>query len=241
MENGEVVKTKIIIFLLILSILSCSKSVSNEVNSEFIIKTKNIKAKEILKNKNILHIDAKIPFMKNANFEFENFIKKWKKDIENKISKPENTNNEYFYFSNFTIFKNENIGITSILYKESLKENESNTFLKYYSLNLKGNKKIEISEIISKDQLDSLINVLKEQVKSKIIDFNVKDKYNLNELEKKFTTIFPRYKYYFKNNQIIIFYSPFLIDCNECDKIEFQFPLHENTENGYRPNKTPRS
>ncbi len=51
MENGEVVKTKIIIFLLILSILSCSKSVSNEVNSEFIIKTKNIKAKEILKTR----------------------------------------------------------------------------------------------------------------------------------------------------------------------------------------------
>ncbi len=39
-------KTKIIIFLLMLSILSCSKSVSNEINSEFIIKTKNIKEKK---------------------------------------------------------------------------------------------------------------------------------------------------------------------------------------------------
>nr|WP_214645958.1 hypothetical protein [Borreliella spielmanii] len=241
MENGDIVKTKIIIFLLISSILSCSKSVSNEVYSEFRIKTKNIKKKEILKNKNILHIDAKIPFMENANFEFENFIKKWEKDIENKILKTENLKNEYFYFSSFTIFKNENIGITSILYKESLKENKSNTLLKYYTLNLKGNKKIEISEIISKDQLDSLINVLKEQVKSKIIDLNIKNNRNPSELEKKFTTIFPKYKYYFKNNQIIIFYNSFLIDCNECDKIEFQFPIHENTENGYQSNKTLRS
>ncbi|WKC77095.1 hypothetical protein [Borreliella valaisiana] len=230
-------KTKIIIFLLILSILSCSKSISKKVNSEFTIKTKNIKEKEILKNNNILNIDAKIPFMENTNFEFENFIKKWKKDIENKISKTENSKNEYFYFSSFTVFKNENIGITSILYKESFKEKESNSFLKYYSLNLKGNKKIEISEIISKDQLDSLINVLKEQVKYKIKDFNVEDKLNPNELEKKFTAIFPRYKYYFKNNQIIIFYNPFLIDCNDCDKIEFQFPIHENTENEHQHKK----
>ncbi|MCD2390911.1 hypothetical protein LRB50_03850, partial [Borreliella burgdorferi] len=79
-------KTRIIIFLSILSILSCSKSVSSKVNSEFEIKTKNIKENEILQNNNILHIDAKIPFMENANFEFENLIKKWKKDIENKIS-----------------------------------------------------------------------------------------------------------------------------------------------------------
>ncbi len=112
------------------------------------------------------------------------FYKKWEKDIENKISKTENSENEYFYFSSFTIFKNENIGITSILYKESLKEKESNTLLRYYPLNLKGNKKIEISEIISKDQIDSLINVLKEQVRSKIKDLNVKDKYTPNELEK---------------------------------------------------------
>ncbi|WKC85371.1 hypothetical protein [Borreliella lusitaniae] len=234
-------KPKIIISLLILSILSCSKSISNEANSKFIIKTKNIKEKEILKNNIILHIDAKIPFMENATFEFENFIKKWKKDIQNKISKTENSKNEYFYFSSFTIFKNENIGITSILYKESFKEKESNTLLKYHSLNLKGNKKIEISEIISKDQLDSLINVLKEQIKNKIKDFNVNDKYSTKELEKKFTTIFPKYKYYFKNNQIIIFYNPFLIDCNECDKIEFQFPIHENTENKYHTNKNLHS
>ncbi|APS98655.1 hypothetical protein Bmayo_02295 [Borreliella mayonii] len=234
-------KTKIIIFLSILSILSCSKKASSAVNPELIIKTKNIKENEILKNNNILHIDAKIPFMENSNFEFENLIKKWKKDIENKISKPENSKNEYFYFSSFTIFKNENIGITSILYKESFKEKESSTFLKYYSLNLKGNKKIEISEIISKDQLDSLINVLKEQLKSRIKNFYAKDKLNPKELEKKFTTIFPRYKYYFKNNQIIVFYDSFSIDCNDCDKIEFQFPIHENTENEYRPNKNPQS
>ncbi|WNY64090.1 hypothetical protein QIA00_02285 [Borreliella americana] len=234
-------KTKIIIFLSILSILSCSKTVSNEVNSKFTIKTKNIKENEILKNNNILHIDAKIPFMENANFEFENLIKKWKKYIENKISKPENSKNEYFYFSNFTIFKNENIGITSILYKESFREKESSTFLKYYSLNLKGNKKIEISEIISKDQLDSLINVLKEQLKSRIKDFYVKEKHSPKELEKKLTTIFPRYKYYFKNNQIIVFYDPLSNDCNGCDKIEFQFPIHENTENEYRPNKSLHS
>ncbi|MCD2331883.1 hypothetical protein [Borreliella americana] len=226
-------KTKIIIFLSILSILSCSKTVSSEVNSNLTIKTKNIKENEILKNNNILHIDAKIPFMENANFEFENLIKKWKKYIENKISKTENSKNEYFYFSNFTIFKNENIGITSILYKESFREKESSTFLKYYSLNLKGNKKIEISEIISKDQLDSLINVLKEQLKSRIKDFYVKEKHSSKELEKKLTTIFPRYKYYFKNNQIIVFYDPFSNDCNGCDKIEFQFPIHENTENEY--------
>ncbi|AAU07312.1 lipoprotein, putative [Borreliella bavariensis PBi] len=232
-------KTKIIIFLLMSSISSCSKSVSNEINSEFIIKTKNIKEK-ILKNNNILHIDAKIPFMENTNFEFENFIKKWKKEIENKISKTESSENEYFYFSSFTIFQNENIGITSILYKESLKEKESSTLLRYYPLNLKGNKKIEISEIISKDQLDSLINVLKEQVRSKIKDFNVKDKHTPNELEKKFTTIFPRYKYYFKKNQIVIFYNPFLIDYKKFDKIEFQFPIHENTENEYQSNKKLR-
>ncbi len=36
--------------------------------------------------------------MENANFEFENFIKKWEKDIENKISKTENSENEYFIF-----------------------------------------------------------------------------------------------------------------------------------------------
>nr|WP_235691396.1 hypothetical protein [Borreliella americana] len=213
--------------------MSCSKTVSSEVNSNLTIKTKNIKENEILKNNNILHIDAKIPFMENANFEFENLIKKWKKYIENKISKTENSKNEYFYFSNFTIFKNENIGITSILYKESFREKESSTFLKYYSLNLKGNKKIEISEIISKDQLDSLINVLKEQLKSRIKDFYVKEKHSSKELEKKLTTIFPRYKYYFKNNQIIVFYDPFSNDCNGCDKIEFQFPIHENTENEY--------
>ncbi|MGF7101050.1 hypothetical protein [Borreliella kurtenbachii] len=234
-------KTKIIIFFSILSILSCSKPVSNEVNFEFAIKTKHIKENEILKNNNVIHIDAKIPFMENTNFEFENLIKKWKKDIENKISKPENSKNEYFYFSNFTIFKNENIGITSILYKESFREKESNTLLKYYSLNLKGNKKIEISEIISKDQLDSLINVLKEQLKSRIKDFYVKEKYNPKELRKKFTTIFPKYKYYFKNNQIIVFYNPFSIACNGCDKIEFQFPINENTENEYRSNKKLRS
>ncbi|WNY65003.1 hypothetical protein [Borreliella carolinensis] len=230
-------KTKIIIFFSILSILSCSKSVSSKVNFEFEIKTKNIKENEILKNNNIIHIDAKIPFMENTNFEFENLIKKWKKDVENKISKPENSKNEYFYFSNFTIFKNENIGITSILYKESLREKESNTLLRYYSLNLKGNKKIEISEIISKDQLDSLINVLKEQLKGRIKDFYVKEQHSPKELGKKFTTIFPRYKYYFKNNQIIVFYDPFSIDCNSCDKIEFQFPIHENTENEYQTNK----
>ncbi|QFI14579.1 hypothetical protein QIA37_02855 [Borrelia sp. CA_690] len=233
-------RTKIIILILILFALfalSCSKSASNMVNSELIIKTKNIKEKKILKNNNILHIDAKIPFMENKNFEFENFIKKWEKDIENKILKNKNSKNEYFYFSSFTIFKNENIGITSILYKESLKEKESSALLKYHSLNLKGSKKIEIAEIISKDQLDSLINVLKEQIKSKIKDFYVKAKQNPKELEKKFTTIFPKYKYYFKNNQIIVFYDPLLIDCNECDKIEFQFPIYENTENEYRPNK----
>ncbi|WKC79849.1 hypothetical protein [Borreliella tanukii] len=234
-------RTKIIIFILILSILSCSKLTLNKVDSEFTIKTKNIKEKEILKNNNILNIDAKIPFMENTNFEFENLIKKWKKDIENKISKTENSKNEYFYFSSFTVFKNENIGITSILYKESFKEKESSTFLKYYSLNLKGNKKIEISEIISKDQLDSLIKVLKEQVKNKIKDLSVKDNHNPNELENKFTTIFSRYKYYFKNNQIIIFYDPFLIDCNNCDKIEFQFPIHENTEYEHQHNKHTRS
>nr|WP_221415478.1 hypothetical protein [Borreliella lanei] len=227
--------------LSIISILSCSKPVSSEVNSEFAIKTKNIKENEILKNNNILHIDAKIPFMENTNFEFENLIKKWKKDIENKISKPKNSKNEYFYFSSFTIFKNENIGITSILYKESFREKESSTFWKYYSLNLKGNKKIEISEIISKDQLDSLINVLKEQLKSRIKDFYVKEKHSPKELEKKFTTIFPRYKYYFKNNQIIVFYDPFSNDCNDCDKIEFQFPIHENTENEYQSNKNLNS
>ncbi len=133
-------KTRIIIFLSILSILSCSKSVSSKVNSEFEIKTKNIKENEILQNNNILHIDAKIPFMENANFEFENLIKKWKKTSKIKYQTPK-LKNEYFYFSNFTIFKNENIGITSILYKESFREKESSTFLKYYSLNLKGNKK----------------------------------------------------------------------------------------------------
>ncbi|AJA90272.1 hypothetical protein OY14_02285 [Borreliella chilensis] len=232
-------KTKAIIFLLISLILSCVKSVSNEVNSEFIINTKNIKEKKILKNNNILHIDAKIPFMENVSFEFENLIQKWKKDTINKKSKTENSQNEYFYFSSFTIFKNENIGITSILYKESFKENESNTLLKYYPLNLKGNKKTEISEIISKDQLDSLIIVLKEQVKTKIKAFYIKNRDSSSELEKKFTTIFPRYKYYFKNNQIIIFYDPFLIDCTKCDKIEFQFPIHENTENGHQHNKNP--
>ncbi|WPM05864.1 hypothetical protein QIA41_01980 [Borreliella sinica] len=232
-------KTKTIIFLLILIlfILSCYKSVSNGVNSKLVIKTKNIKEEEILENNNILYIDAKIPFMENANFEFENFINKWKKDIENKISKNENSKNEYFYFSSFEIFKNENIGITSILYKESFKEKPSSSLLKYHSLNLKGNKTIEISEIISKDQLDSLINVLKEQMKNKIKYLSVKEKQNPSELEKKFTKIFPTYKYYFKNNQIIIYYNPFLIDCNECDKIEFQFPIHENTENGHHPNK----
>ncbi|MBB6212581.1 hypothetical protein QIA17_02825 [Borreliella californiensis] len=233
-------KTKIIIFFSILSILSCFKPVSSEVNFEFAIKTKNIKENEILKNNNI-HIDAKIPFMENANFEFENLIKKWKKDVENKISKTENSKNEYFYFSNFTIFKNENIGITSILYKESFREKNSNTLLKYYSLNLKGNKKIEISEIISKDQLDSLINVLKEQLKSRIKDFYVKEKQSPKELEKKFTKIFPRYKYYFKSNQIIVFYDPLSINCNDCDKIEFQFPIHENTENEYQPHKQLQS
>ncbi|WNY69593.1 hypothetical protein [Borreliella andersonii] len=234
-------ETKIIIFLSILSIISCSKPIPSEINSEFTIKTKNIKENEILNNNNILHIDAKIPFMENINFEFENLIKRWKKNIENKISKLENSKNEYFYFSSFAIFKNENIGITSILYKESFRKKESNTFLKYYSLNLKGNKKIEISEIISKDQLDSLINVLKEQLKNKIKDFYFKEKHRPKELEKKFITIFPKYKYYFKNNQIIVFYDPFSNDCNGCDKIEFQFPIHENTENKYQPNKNPHS
>ncbi len=122
---------------------------------------------------------------KMQTLNFENLIKKWKKDIENKISNPENSKNEYFYFSNFTIFKNENIGITSILYKESFREKESSTFLKYYSLNLKGNKKIEISEIISKDQLDSLINVLKEQLNSRIKDFYVKGKHSTKKNWKK--------------------------------------------------------
>ncbi len=122
---------------------------------------------------------------KMQTLNLKNFIKKWEKDIENKISKPKIQKMNIFIFSSFTIFKNENIGITSILYKESFKEKESNTLLRYYPLNLKGNKKIEISEIISKDQLDSLINVLKEQVRSKIKDFNVKDKYTPSELEKK--------------------------------------------------------
>lgn len=96
-------KTRIIIFLSILSILSCSKSVSSKVNSEFEIKTKNIKENEILQNNNILHIDAKIPFMENANFEFENLIKNGKKDIENKISNPENSKMNILFFQFYNI------------------------------------------------------------------------------------------------------------------------------------------
>lgn len=97
-------KTKIIIFLLMSSISSCSKSVSNEINSEFIIKTKNIKEK-ILKNNNILHIDAKIPFMENTNFEFENFIKNGKKKSKIKYQKPKVQKMNIFIFQALQYFK----------------------------------------------------------------------------------------------------------------------------------------
>ncbi len=110
--------------------------------------------------------------------------------------------------------------------------------MKYYSLNLKGNKKIEISEIISKDQLDSLINVLKEQLNSRIKDFYVKGKHSQKELEKKFTTIFPRYKYYFKNNQIIVFIIHSQMIVMAAIKLSFNSPYMKTQKMNINQTKT---
>ena len=222
-----------IIMAILLLIISCSKSEENTEKSDINIETKIVKETGNYQNNNIFHIDAKIPIVSGIEFGFEDLIQKWK--IHNETEKLEKTKpkeykHEYFYHSDFEIFTNEELKITSILYSQYTTEGGANGLTTYYPINLKGNEIIKISDIISKDQLDSLIQVLREQAKKEFKEF-IKFDINHDLFENQFEEIFNKHKYYFKNNNVIFFYDPLIISNHATGKVEFTFPVDKNSEN----------
>ncbi|AWG42832.1 DUF3298 domain-containing protein [Candidatus Borreliella tachyglossi] len=220
------------IIVILLLIISCSKSEKTIKNAEVHIETKIIKETGNYKNNNIFHIDAKIPIVSDLEFGLEELIKKWKINNETdrleKI-KPKGEIHEYFYQSDFEIFTNENLQITSILYEQyTITERDANGLTTYHPINLRGREKIELSDVISQDQLDSLIQVLREQVEKELKNSREFD-IQIDTRGKSFEEIFNQYKYYFKNNNVIVFYDPLTIRDHASGKVEFTFPI-ENTE-----------
>ncbi|WKC58015.1 RsiV family protein [Borrelia sp. P9F1] len=222
------------IITVLLLLISCSKSGKDTEKNEISIETKIIKKTDTDQNNNIFHIDAQVPMILGLDLGLENLIKEWKVYKENASLEKKNskeTEHEYFYHSEFEIFKNEDLQITSILYSQyTIEQGAANGITTYHPINLKGNRIIQISDIISKDQLDSLIQVLKEQVKKEIKEFG-RSTLNHDLFNNSYEEIFQKNKYYFKNNNVIFFYDPLTISNHASGKIEFTFPINKNTEN----------
>ncbi|BCR21884.1 DUF3298 domain-containing protein [Borrelia sp. HM] len=228
-------KLSIIIAIFSLFIfISCQKNEKKTESTDINIETKIIKETVTDPNNNIFQIDAQIPTIEGLDLGFEELITKWKAYNETEFLKTRETkkyNYEPFYYADFEIFKNSALKITSILYSQYLiNKYDANGLTTYHPINLRGKEKIKLSDIISKDQLDSLMQVLKEQVKTEFIKFTINSKDN-PEFEKEFEEIFRQYKYYFKNNKVVIFYDPLVIRARAEGKTEFTFPIDQNTEN----------
>ncbi|BDU62862.1 lipoprotein [Candidatus Borrelia fainii] len=222
--------TTIATFLLI---ISCTKHTQKIENADINIEKKIIKETITDEDNNIFHIDAQIPITEGLELGFEKLIKEWKTHkIESlKTKKSKNYNHEYFYHSNFEIFKNPDLNITSILYSQyTIDKYDANGITTYHPINLRGKEKIKLSDIISKDQLDSLMQVLRTQVETDFKKFSIHSD-NKSKFEEEFEKVFKQYKYYFKNNNVLIFYDVLTIRPRVDGKIEFIFPLDNNTEN----------
>ncbi|BCR21066.1 DUF3298 domain-containing protein [Borrelia miyamotoi] len=228
-----IIKLPIIIAIFSL-IISCKKHEKKIESAEINIETKIIKETITDSNNNIFQIDAQIPTIAGLDLGFEDLIKEWKTYNETeflKIRESKKYNYEPFYYSNFEIFKNPDLKITSILYSQyTIKKYDANGLTTYHPINLRGKEKIKLSDVISKDQLDSLIQVLREQVKTKFIKF-INYSNDSPEFKKEFEEAFRQYKYYFKNNKVVIFYDPLVIRARSDGKVEFTFPIDQNTEN----------
>ncbi|AHH08437.1 DUF3298 domain-containing protein [Borrelia anserina] len=226
------IKLPIIISILLL-LISCKKHEKKVESSEVNIEKKIIKETITDANNNIFHIDAKIPIIKGLELGFEELIKEWKIYNETeflKTRKSQKHTYEFSYYSNFEIFANPDLKITSILYSQyTTAKNDANGLTTYHPVNLRGQEKIKLSNIISKDQLDSLIQVLREQVKKDFRKFSIYAN-NESEFEKEFEEAFKKYKYYFKNNNVIIFYDTLIIGSHSDRKAEFTFPIDNTNE-----------
>ncbi|AHH10639.1 DUF3298 domain-containing protein [Borrelia coriaceae] len=225
------IKLTIMITILFL-IISCTKNSNKTESPEINIETKIIKETTTNKDNDIFHIDAKIPTIEGLELDFEKLIQYWKTDkIElPKTKQSKQDNYEFFYYSDFEVFKSPELKITSILYSQyTTDKHDANGLTIYYPINLRGKEKIKISDIISKDQLESLTQVLRSQVETEFRKFSIyaDDK---SKFEKEFEEAFKQYKYYFKNNNVVIFYDPLVIRERASGKVEFTFPIDNNTE-----------
>ncbi|UPA14786.1 DUF3298 domain-containing protein [Borrelia turicatae] len=220
-----------------LLIISCTKHAQKIENTEINIEKKIIKETITDEDNNIFHIDAQTPITEGLELGFEKLIKEWKTNkIESlKTKKSKNHNYESFYYSDFEIFKSPDLKITSILYSQyTIDKYDANGITTYHPINLRGKEKIKLSDIISKDQLDSLMQVLRTQVETDFKKFGIySDMYsnNKSKFEEEFEKAFKQYKYYFKNNNVVIFYDELTIRPRVDGKIEFIFPIDNNTEN----------
>ncbi|WP_024653571.1 RsiV family protein [Borrelia persica] len=232
-------KFSIIITIILLITIACTKHDKKIESAEINIETKIIKEDIINDNNIIFHINAKIPIIEGLELGFEELIQTWQiETIEFfKTIKATKEPHESFYDSNFQIFKNPNLNITSILYtQEQMNKNDANGLTTYHPINLRGKEKIELANIISKDQLDSLMQVLREEVKTKFKKFA--DNYeNESAFETEFEKNFKQYQYYFKDNDVIIFYNPLIIGPHSDGKIEFAFPIENNSEDNINETK----
>ncbi|ACH94697.1 RsiV family protein [Borrelia recurrentis] len=225
-------KFSISIIIIFLITIACTKHDKKTESAEINIETKIIKEDTTNEDNIMFHIDAQIPTIEGIEFGFEELIKKWKNDTIElfKTIKEKKEPHESFYYSDFEIFKNLNLNITSILYNQfQIDKYAANGLTTYHSINLRGKEKIELADIISKDQLDSLIQVLREEVKTKFE--KIATHYdNKSTFEIEFEKIFKQYQYYFKNNEVVIFYNPLIIGPHSDEKIEFTFPINNNSE-----------
>ncbi|AHH03452.1 Hypothetical protein BHY_0501 [Borrelia nietonii YOR] len=223
------IKLIIAIFLLM---MSCTKHEEQTKSAEINIETKIIKETITDENNNIFYIDAQIPTIEGLELGFEEFIQKWKiyKTELLKTKKSKEYAYEFSYHSDFEIFKNPDLKITSVLYSQyTIDKYDANGLTTYHPINLRGKEKIKLKDIISKDQLDSLMQVLREQVEKDFRKFGIHSD-NQAEFEKEFEKTFKQYKYYFKNNNVVIFYDPIVIRPHVDEKVEFIFPIDNNTE-----------
>ncbi|UPA17944.1 DUF3298 domain-containing protein [Borrelia puertoricensis] len=216
-----------------LLIISCTKHTQKIENTDINIEKKIIKETITDKDNNIFQINAQIPITEGLEIGFEKLIKEWKTHkIESlKTKKSKNYNHEFFYYSDFEIFKSPDLKITSILYSQyTIDKYDANGITTYHPINLRGKEKIKLSDIISKDQLDSLMQVLRTQVETDFKKFSIHSD-NKSKFEEEFEKTFKQYKYYFKNNNVVIFYDMLTIRPRADGKIEFIFPIDNNTEN----------
>ncbi|WP_421622722.1 DUF3298 domain-containing protein [Borrelia sp. MN22-0132] len=216
-----------------LLIISCTKHTQKIENADINIEKKIIKETITDEDNNIFQINAQIPITEGLEIGFEKLIKEWKAHkIESlKTKKSKNYNHEFFYYSDFEIFKSPDLKITSILYSQyTIDKYDANGITTYHPINLRGKEKIKLSDIISKDQLDSLMQVLRTQVETDFKKFSIHSD-NKSKFEEEFEKTFKQYKYYFKNNNVVIFYDMLTIRPRADGKIEFIFPIDNNTEN----------